>query len=151
MEKYSWPIKKYGKGVEEGKKEHVMSKRQGRVVQISIGYFHYTTTKIHVLITKQKQWLNVIFLELVSILFLMHNHRIFCTIKNSEWQLVRIVQWKLSSRGRYTQMLLLTFSPVALIFSANWSTATLLGAQTKTWWKIVKETVENMLRIKGLH
>lgn len=35
-----------------------------------------------------------------------------------------------------------TFNPVALIFSANWSTATLLGAQTKTWklsWEGRKE------------
>jgi hypothetical protein len=35
-----------------------------------------------------------------------------------------------------------TFNPVALIFSANWSTATLLGAQTKTWqlsWERRKE------------
>ena len=30
------------------------------------------------------------------------------------------------------KLCLITFNPVALIFSASWSTATLLGAQTKT-------------------
>lgn len=33
------------------------------------------------------------------------------------------------------ELCLITFNPVALIFSASWSTATLLGAQTKTWQK----------------
>lgn len=66
-------------------------------------------------------------------------------------EIVRIVQWKLSSRGGYThKWQCLTFRPVALIFSANWSTATLLGAQTKTWWEIVKDTIGNMIKIKSL-